>query len=159
MLQFYRMMNSVPFVMHIRSQLPSDLVTISHAGISCTDAWCHCFNMAFSSVHAIKFFSSVSISVKVICILLLTFVLLYGSSSNISYLFVISLSKPDQVPPTFLPFFVRLFQAVAPVLNCLMSWYIDIWDPGHLNVACPNFAMCHWIQDVFMLLKTPRIED
>ena len=105
MLQFYQMMNSVPFVMHIRSQLPSDLVTISHAGISYTGAWCHCFNMAFSSVHAVKFFSSVSISVKVICILLLTFVLLYGPSSNISYLFVISLSKPDQVPPTFLSSF------------------------------------------------------
>jgi hypothetical protein len=36
MLQMYQMKNSVPYVMHILSLLPSDLVTINHAGISYT---------------------------------------------------------------------------------------------------------------------------
>ena len=49
---------------------------------TCPGLWLDCFNSTFTSV-----------SVKMICVLSLTFLILYGSSSNRSYLYVISLSK------------------------------------------------------------------
>jgi hypothetical protein len=101
MLQFYQMMNSVQFVMHIPSHLPSDLVTINRAGICYTDACCHCFIVAFSRLHAVTSFSSVSVSVKIICVLPLTFLLCMGLLATGAI--HVYLSKPGQVPPSLPP--------------------------------------------------------
>ena len=105
-------------------------------------------NIAYNSVHAVKSYSSLIMSVKMICVPPFTFLLLCASSSNRSYLYVISLSKPDQVPPTFLPSFL-LHMHVFPKL-LLLSWTVwchDIliyWDQGHFNVACPNLCHVPW---------------